>query len=109
MRLRFIAACLAPLALAACLPDSPRVTSQSPSRQVIHCAEGIPDFALAPGRAMPSHVVPKVCACVWNRLDTQDRQLSVGIAAHSSQHVPSGRLLALGSRLDSAIQGCAGE
>jgi len=109
MRSRVAAACLASLTLAACQPDTPRNTSWSPNRQVIHCEGGIPDFALPAGRAMPTHLVSKVCACVWDRLDAEDRRLSAGIAAHRSQEAAPRRLLALGSRLNSAIQGCAGE
>jgi len=107
-RLRTAGAGVIVVLLAGCLQDPAGDQAQAWGRQSIRCDGRIPEFAIAPGRAVPTHHIPKVCACVWNSLDAGEQALSARVVQRAVEDVPAVKLQALGARLDGAVKACLG-
>ena len=95
--------------LSGCLPDSTQGSSRTREPQVIHCGREIPPFTIPAGRAMPSHIASKVCACVSSRVGEVDTAIPTAVAGRTARKEPVGRVTPPGPRLDSAIRDCSGE
>jgi hypothetical protein len=107
VRLAAMAACT--VLAVACSGEGPAPTADAGTPYAVRCtAEPLPEFTLGPQSNPTAEQEAALCACIWERLGSWEKDVAAKLAAEQTSDIDSIQLRAFPSRFGKALKQCGG-